>query len=96
MQLCITLLLLFGSLFSVGVESVSVGTKDSIIWTRDLPLDERFTVRYNNEDPDKLIMEISAPTKGYVSIGFSPNGAMRGSDIIMGWIDSQGQAHIKV
>lgn len=76
--------------------SSSSDPKGPIVWTRDLTLNDKFTVRFNNEDEDKLVMEISAPTTGYVAIGFSPNGGMRGSDIVMAWVDGEGKAHIKV
>jgi len=95
---CLLNLLVFCSSWNYisSGEGVSVGSNEPIVWTRDLQLNDRFTVRFNNEDPDKLIMEMFAPVQGYVSIGFSPNGAMQGSDIVMGWIDSNGLAHIKV
>lgn len=70
--------------------------ESSVHWTSDLLVGNGYNIRWNNEDPDYLIMEISAPVKGYVSVGFSPNGAMRGSDIVMGWVDSTGTAHLKV
>jgi hypothetical protein len=83
-------------IFHVGT-GANFGNKEKIVWTREMSLnDHKFTVKYNNEDAEKLIMEISAPVRGYVAVGFSPNGGMRGSDIVMGWVDAQGKAHIKV
>ncbi|ODM95966.1 hypothetical protein Ocin01_10716 [Orchesella cincta] len=64
-------------------------------WTRDLLVGNGYHIRWNNEDPEYLVMEVSAPVTGYVAVGFSPNGAMGGSDIVMGWVDSTGKAHIK-
>lgn len=86
---------LLGLLIHLG-SSVSVGSRTPMVWTRELVLDEKFTFRFNNENSEKLILEISAPTRGYVAIGFSPNGGMKGSDIVMAWIDEGGKAHIKV
>ena len=43
-----------------------------------------------------LTMEMFAPTKGYVGVGFSPHGGMTGADIVLGWVDSNGIPHIKV
>ncbi len=36
---------------------------------------------------------------GYVAIGFSPNGAMRGADIFLGWVDDDNgtiSAHVSI
>ena len=35
---------------------------------------------------DKIIMEIQVETLGWVGLGFSPNGGMTGSDVIMAWV----------
>lgn len=68
----------------------------NITWTRNLQVGNGYHIRWNNEDPQYLVMEMSAPVRGYVAVGFSPNGAMRGSDIVMGWVDSEtGEAYIK-
>jgi len=64
-------------------------------WTNNLNLKDGFKLRWVNTDDHWLTMEMSAPIHGYVAIGFSPNGAMQGSDIIMGWVDKFGEGHIK-
>ncbi|KAF2349352.1 Copper type II ascorbate-dependent monooxygenase N-terminal, partial [Trinorchestia longiramus] len=33
-------------------------------------------------------------TRGYVGVGFSPTGGMRGADIILGWVDEAGQPYL--
>ena len=35
-------------------------------------------------------------TTGWVGVGFSPNGAMTGADIAVGWVDSEGQGYVTV
>lgn len=35
-------------------------------------------------------------TKGYAGLGFSPNGNMKGADIILGWVDAAGEVFIQV
>lgn len=64
-------------------------------WTREISLERGVVIRWNNDAPDYLLMEISAPVRGYVALGFSTNGAMRGSDIVLGWVDSTGTGHLK-
>lgn len=88
--------LITGLFFFVINEAIDV-SPNQIHWTRDLTVGNGYHIRWNNEDPEYLVMEISAPVKGYVAVGFSPNGGMKGSDIMMGWVDSvEGTAFIKV
>ncbi|GIY68908.1 MOXD1 homolog 2 [Caerostris extrusa] len=35
---------------------------------------------------EKVILKIEVETRGYVALGFSPNGGMAGSDIAIGWV----------
>ena len=42
-------------------------------------------------DKDSFIMEMAAKTSGYLAIGFSPNGGMKGSDIFIGWVKDTGE-----
>lgn len=73
-------------------------------WTHKLDLGEGGgRVRWKNSDPgigeDRtrwLTMEVFTKTNGYVGVGFSPHGGMAGADIVIGWVDSSGTAHLKV
>lgn len=38
---------------------------------------------------DFITFEVHAKTKGYVALGFSPNGAMAGADIVVGGVNDQ-------
>ena len=40
---------------------------------------------------------LKARTKGYVAIGFSPEGQMAGSDVFLAWLDPDGRlnAHVR-
>ncbi|XP_042233945.1 DBH-like monooxygenase protein 1 isoform X2 [Homarus americanus] len=40
---------------------------------------------------DKIVIEVQVATRGYVGLGFSPNGGMKGADVVIGWVDAQGQ-----
>ncbi|KAF6023516.1 hypothetical protein EB796_018164 [Bugula neritina] len=42
----------------------------------------------------EIVFTISARTEGWVGLGFSPNGAMTGADLIVAWIDSESTSHI--
>ncbi|KAK7072077.1 DBH-like monooxygenase protein 1 [Halocaridina rubra] len=43
----------------------------------------------------EIHIEIQAATKGYIGLGFSPTGGMKGADIVLAWIDDQtGELHI--
>jgi len=65
-------------------------------WSHELTLSPGFILKWTTNDPIWLTMEMSAPTQGYVAIGFSPNGGMKGSDFVMGWVDDYGKGQIKV
>ncbi|ROT62616.1 dopamine beta hydroxylase [Penaeus vannamei] len=43
-----------------------------------------------------IVFEIQVATHGYVGLGFSPNGGMKGADIVLGWVDAQGDLHAHV
>ncbi|XP_042889307.1 DBH-like monooxygenase protein 1 [Penaeus japonicus] len=40
-----------------------------------------------------IVFEIQVATRGYVGLGFSPNGGMKNADITLGWVDDQGIVH---
>ncbi|KAK8384812.1 hypothetical protein O3P69_014395 [Scylla paramamosain] len=46
--------------------------------------------------PEKegLTLEVQVATKGYVGLGFSPTGAMKGSDVVIGWV-ADGQVYLQ-
>jgi len=84
--------------FTIG-ESQSVSSESLSLndfWTHKIYLDRNVTVSWNSSDSEWLEMEMSAPVKGYVAIGFSPNGQMRGSDIVLGWVDTNGVPYLLV
>ena len=51
---------------------------------------------YWNFTSTDLIGEIHCKTKGWVGFGLSPNGGMDGSDVIVGWVGSNGLANFTV
>lgn len=44
---------------------------------------------------DEIQFEIHCRAVGWVGFGLSPNGGMAGSDIVIGWVDSKGEAYLK-
>ena len=51
---------------------------------------------YWNYTDTEFIGEIHCKTKGWVGFGFSPNGGMDKSDVVIGWISSEGTVHFTV
>ena len=39
---------------------------------------------------------VNVSTTGWVGFGLSPNGQMPGSDVVIGWVDDDGNAHFHV
>jgi len=56
--------------------------------------DGKFVLEWEVDETNTFI-EIAArvQTTGWMAIGVSPNGGMPGSDIVMAWIDEQGNKH---
>ncbi|CAG7818101.1 unnamed protein product, partial [Allacma fusca] len=77
----------------VSISSNTLDTDSS--WTHVLVLDAEVEVKWIASDPYFMTMEMSAPTVGYVGIGFSPTGGMAGSDIVVGWVDSKGVPQLR-
>lgn len=45
---------------------------------------------------DTITFEVHVATKGWIGLGLAPSGGMFGADIIIVWIDNNGQPHISV
>jgi len=75
-------------------ESASISS--DVEWTTRIQLEDGFEAHWLTTDKEFITMEISAPTTGWVAVGFTDKGAMKGADIVMGWICDKGIPHIKV
>ena len=68
-------------------------------YTFNVQLDNegRYTMFYSY-DADLSILRIAVlvQTTGWIGLGVSPNGQMPGSDVLMGWVDSNGEAFLQV
>ena len=45
-----------------------------------------YNLYWNNPTDGKICMAVQVDTLGWVGLGFSPNGGMIGSDIMMAWV----------
>lgn len=43
-----------------------------------------------------VYLQMSAKTLGWVGFGISPNGGMKGSDMVIGWVDSAADVFVLV
>ena len=95
-EFVVYLVVISWALYLIPAETAELFPDSFQRWTHSVRLGGGVEVRWNSEDPYYLTMEVSAPTKGYVGVGFSPTGGMQGSDIMIGWVDSDGIPHIGV
>lgn len=57
---------------------------------------QEFTLLYKQSGTNLWSFVLTAPDKnGYIAIGFSPNGNMRGADAVAGWVSSSGEGVVK-
>jgi len=58
----------------------------------------KYNLFWNNNDINKTIIFIAeVQTRGWIGFGLSPNGGMKNSDIVIGWVsDSDGKAFFHV
>ncbi|XP_064605912.1 DBH-like monooxygenase protein 1 [Liolophura sinensis] len=59
----------------------------------ELDAENRYHLYWEFDDKN-ITFEVSVQTLGYVGLGFSTNGGMAGSDIIIGWVDGKGKVHV--
>eukprot|EP00058_Branchiostoma_floridae_P016323 XP_002601811.1 hypothetical protein BRAFLDRAFT_279157 [Branchiostoma floridae] len=71
-----------------------LASPDSGDFTHQAALDEydRYTLLWKF-DSETITFEAQVQTTGYIGLGFSPNGGMTGSDVIIGWV-KDGQAYL--
>ena len=93
------LLFLCLSFFTVLVEANAQSHRLSRQYTYNVQLDNegRYTMFYSY-DTNLSILRIAVlvNTTGWIGLGISPNGQMPGSDVVIGWVDSSGEAFLQV
>ncbi len=56
-----------------------------------LDQDEMYELFWNFDlDVETISFAVRVNTTGWVGFGLSPNGQMPGSDVVIGWVDSEG------
>lgn len=66
----------------------------AIHWEHSVNLNDDYRLMWNIYGQE-ITFEVQARTLGYVGLGFSPDGRLPGSDVVIGWV-SQGQVHFQV
>lgn len=74
-------------LFVTGVVSVE--------WKHSAVLDNNFLVLWTPGERD-VMFEIQVKTLGYVGLGFTRDDGTVGADMVIGWVDNNGQLHLQV
>lgn len=58
---------------------------------------ENYILHWNTDmQREELAIAINASTTGWVGLGFSPNGQMPGSDMIIAWLADSGEVFFNV
>lgn len=68
-------------------------------WMHHIVLDpdNRYHVKWLFDKSSEIIVfNTCVKTRGWIGFGFSPNGGMIGSDLVIAWVDSLGRAHLQV
>lgn len=62
----------------------------AMMWTHTQILDDRGDIILKWQPRhQEIAFRLEANTRGYVGIGFSPSGGMKGADIVVGWVDDR-------
>ncbi|XP_078583126.1 DBH-like monooxygenase protein 1 [Branchiostoma floridae x Branchiostoma japonicum] len=77
------------------IAGLSVSLGEEIVFTHHAVLDAegKYHLRWFF-DEERITFEATVETRGYVALGFSPNGGMADSDIVIGWM-ADGRAQLE-
>lgn len=67
----------------------------SVEWKHSAVLDNNFLVLWTPGERD-VMFEIQVKTLGYVGLGFTRDDGSVGADMVIGWVDNNGQLHLQV
>jgi len=67
----------------------------SVEWKHSAVLDNNFLVLWTPDEKD-VTFEIQVKTLGYVGLGFTKDDGRAGADMVIGWVDNNGQVHLQV
>ncbi|KAL2742490.1 MOXD1 2-like [Vespula maculifrons] len=63
-------------------------------WKHSAILDNNFLVLWTPGDKE-VTFEIQVKTLGYVGLGFKKEDGREGADMVIGWVDNNGQVHLQ-
>lgn len=66
----------------------------SVEWKHSAVLDNNFLVLWTPGERD-VMFEIQVKTLGYVGLGFTRDDGSVGADMVIGWVDNNGQLHLQ-
>lgn len=66
-----------------------------IEWEHSAVLDNNFLVLWTPSERD-VTFEVQVRTPGYVGLGFTKDGSQMDADMVIGWVDNNGQVHLQV
>lgn len=72
-----------------------VACSQSIEWKHSAVLDNNFLVLWTPGEND-VTFELQVKTPGYVGFGFTRDDGREGVDMVIGWVDNNGQVHLQV
>ena len=64
-------------------------------WQHSAVLDNNFLVLWTPGEKD-VTFEVQVKTLGYVGLGFTKDETSDGADMVIGWVDNNGQVHLQV
>lgn len=67
----------------------------AIEWKHSAVLDNNFLVLWTPGEND-VTFEVQVKTPGYVGFGFTREDGSEGVDMVIGWVDNNGQVHLQV
>lgn len=67
----------------------------SFEWKHSAVLDNNFLVLWTPGERD-VTFEVQVKTLGYVGLGFTKDDDRVGADMVIGWVDNNGQLHLQV
>ncbi|XP_063980293.1 MOXD1 homolog 2 [Diachasmimorpha longicaudata] len=66
----------------------------SLEWKNSAVLDNNFLVLWTPGERD-IVFEVQVKTQGYVGLGFTRDDRHVGADMVIGWVDNNGQVHLQ-
>ena len=68
-------------------------------YTHHVQLDNegKYAMFYSVDTEDSVLkISVRVQATGWIGLGFSPNGQMPGSDVVIGWVDNSGESFLQV